>query len=111
MGGAVSKDSVLAEQHFAPLAAAPGLLRLRAINVPFCPTLKVLCDLPGSEPALLDVYDVVGRRVAHRVVTPQSAGTVLVEAGGGRQFAPGAYWVHLTQGNWPRVTRMVLVAR
>jgi hypothetical protein len=94
-----------------PTAIAPALVGLRAIGVPLCPTLKVLCDLPGSESALLEVYDIQGRRVAQRTVTPQSPGSVLVEAGGGRRFTPGAYWVRLTQGRRPPVTRPVMVAR
>ena len=95
----------------APLTTAPSLMALRAINAPVCPTLKVLCDLPGSEPALLEVYDIQGRRLAQRTVTPQSPGSVLVEAGSGKRFVPGAYWVRLAQGKRPPVTRMVMVAR
>jgi hypothetical protein len=94
-----------------PRGAAPPMLALRAIGVPLCPTLKVLCDLPGSEPALLDVYDIQGRRVAQRTVTPQSPGSVLVEAGCGQQFKPGAYWVRLAQGRRAPITRLVMVAR
>jgi hypothetical protein len=94
-----------------PVAIAPGIVGLRAIGAPLCPTLKVLCDLPGSEPAVLEVYDVLGRRLARRVVTPQSPGSVLVEAGSGRHFTPGAYWVRLTQGRRPPVTRPVTVAQ
>jgi hypothetical protein len=94
-----------------PLPAAPTPLALRAIGVPLCPTLKVLCDLPGSEPAVLEVYDIQGRRLAQRNVTPQSPGSVLVEAGGGQRFTPGAYWVRLAQGRRAPVTRLVMVAR
>ncbi len=94
-----------------PLSAVPALVGLRAIGVPLCPTLKVLCDLPGSEAALLEVYDIQGRRLAERTVTPQSPGSVLAEAGGGQHVKPGAYWVRLVQGRRPPVTRMVMVAR
>jgi hypothetical protein len=95
----------------APLSVAPERIGLRAISAPVCATLKVLCDLPGNEPASLEVFDVQGRRVAQRSVTPQSPGSVLVEAGSGQRFAPGAYWVRLAQGTRPPVTRMVMVAR
>ena len=92
-------------------AVAPSLVGLRAIGVPLCSTLKVLCDLPGSEPALLEVYDVQGRRLAQRTLSPQTPGSELVEAGNGKRFLPGVYWVRLVQGRRPPVTRMVVVAR
>jgi hypothetical protein len=49
--------------------------------------------------------------VAQRTVTPQSPGSVLVEAGSGQQFKPGAYWVRLAQGRRAPITRLVMVAR
>jgi hypothetical protein len=53
----------------------------------------------------------MGRRLSQRVLSPQAAGSRLVEAGSGRHFDPGAYWVRLTQGRRAPVTRMVMVAK
>lgn len=92
-------------------AAAPPALGLRAVNAPLCPTLKVFCDLPGTEPAKLEVFDVQGRRVAIRTLSPLSPGSALIEAGDGKRFTPGVYWLRLQQGKRPAAKRMVVVAR
>jgi hypothetical protein len=94
-----------------PKGIAPLALALRAVSAPLCPTLKVICDLPSAESAELEVYDIQGRRVAQRTVSTSSPGSVLVEAGSGMRFEPGAYWVRLTQARRPPVTRLVMVAR
>lgn len=92
-------------------AADPAEVGLRAVNAPLCPTLKLLCDLPGPEPARLEVFDVFGRRVSSRTVSPLGPGATLVEAGDGKRFTPGVYWVRLQQGRRPAAKRMVVVAR
>jgi hypothetical protein len=87
-------------------------LGMRALDSPLCSTLKLACDLPGSEPATLEVFDVAGRRMAKRELLPTAAGSTLqVEAGSGMRFAPGAYFLRLTQGNRAPSRKMVLVAR
>lgn len=88
-----------------------GAFGVRALDSPLCPTLDVVCDLPGSENAVLEVYDVQGRRLARRDLAVAAPGAVRVQAGSGARFAPGAYWLRLTQGRRPASHRMVVVAR
>ena len=68
------------------------------------------CDLPGLEPARVEVYDVGGRRVNQRQVAVAAAGTLTIEAGRGVTLYPGVYWVRVGQGLRPPATRMVVVA-
>lgn len=96
-------------QTAAPL---PVLLGIRAVRSPLCPTLTMLCDLPTAEPSRLEVFDVAGRRLSSRELVPTAAGTTMrVEAGSGMRFAPGAYFVRLSQGHAKPVSKMVLVAK
>ncbi len=96
-------------QSIAPL---PVVLGVRAVNSPLCPTLTLLCDLPTAEPSKLEVFDVAGRRMSQRELVPGAAGTTMrVEAGSGTRFAPGAYFVRLSQGRAKPVSKMVLVAK
>ena len=99
---AAAQDAVL------PVA---GVLGVRAINVPLCPTLEVVCDLPSAAPATLEVYDVQGRRLARQELRPTAPGPLRVLAGGGQRFAPGAYWLRLLQAGHPPGKRLVIVAR
>lgn len=97
-----------------PAAAAPappGVLAVRALMNPACARLQVTCDLPGSEPAKLEVYDVGGRLVNQRAIAVRSPGTLTVEAGAGAHLLPGVYWVRLGQAARHPSTRMVVVAR
>lgn len=95
------------------LAAAPlaGVFGVRALNTPLCPTLEVVCDLPRAEPATLEVYDLQGRRLARQELRPTQPGPMRLLAGGGRHFAPGAYWLRLLQAGQAPSKRMVIVAR
>ncbi|MBI5171062.1 MAG: hypothetical protein HZA61_16370 [Candidatus Eisenbacteria bacterium] len=87
-------------------------LAIHAINHPLCATVMVMCDLPSAEAATLEVFDLAGRRVAQRMLQPTAAGTTMrVEAGSGMRFAPGAYFVRLSQGRAKPVNKMVLVAK
>ena len=95
----------------APTGTDASRIGLRALDVPLCPTLKLLLDLPGNEPARLEVYDVQGRRVANRTIPVHGPGALLVEAGNGKRFTPGVYWLRLYQGTRPPAKRMVVVAR
>ena len=62
--------------------------------------------------ATLEVFDLAGRRIAQRTMQPTAAGTTMeVEAGSGTRFAPGAYFVRLSQGRAKPVSKMVLVAK
>jgi hypothetical protein len=90
--------------------ALPTTLSVHALTNPACSKLEVRCDLPGLEPARLEVYDVSGRLVNHRDVAVASAGTMTIEAGRGAAIGPGVYWVRVGQGLRTPVTRMVVVA-
>jgi len=95
----------------APPAAPSGRIGLRVQTAPLCPSLRLLCDLPGAGPATIEVFDVTGRRLVQRTLAATAPGTQLIEAGEGRHFDPGVYWVTLRQGARPPARRMVVVAR
>ncbi len=88
-----------------------GVLAIRPLTNPACAALNVTCDLPGNEPARVEVYDVSGRLVNRRQVPIAKAGEVTVEAGRGARILPGIYWVRLSQASRRPSTRMVVVAR
>jgi hypothetical protein len=90
---------------------AVSALAIRPLLNPACPRLEVTCDLPGAEPARVEVYDVAGRLVNRRDVPVAAAGRVTVEAGAGTSLRPGVYWVRLGQAARRPSTRMVVVAR
>ncbi|HXS81774.1 MAG TPA: hypothetical protein VN896_03565 [Methylomirabilota bacterium] len=91
--------------------ALPTALAVRPLTNPACTKLEVRCDLPGVEPARVEVYDANGRRVNRRDVDVAAAGTMTIEAGRGAKLYPGVYWVRVGQGLRPPVTRMVVVGR
>ena len=91
--------------------AIPTVLAVRPLTNPACTKLEVRCDLPGLEPARVEVFDANGRRVNRRDVDVATAGTMTIEAGRGAKLYPGVYWVRIGQGLRPPVTRMVVVAR
>lgn len=91
--------------------AGPAALAIRPLTSPACASLEVTCDLPGAEPAHVEVYDVSGRRVNRREVPVAAAGRVTIKAGAGAKLLPGVYWVRLGQAARRPATRMVVVAR
>lgn len=92
-------------------AALPTVLAVRPLTNPACAKLEITCDLPGREPARVEVYDVSGRLVNRRDVPVATAGTVTIEAGARARLLPGIYWVRLRQAARRPSTRMVAVAR
>lgn len=90
--------------------AVPVALGVHALTNPACSALRISCDLPGSEPAHVDVYDVSGRLVNTRALEVKAAGNVTVDAGAGAHLLPGVYWVRLGQAARRPSTRMVVVA-
>jgi hypothetical protein len=84
-------------------------LAIRPLTNPACAALAVTCDLPGAEPARVEVYDVSGRLVNKRDVKVAQAGRVTIEAGAGAKLLPGVYWVRLGQASRTPSTRMVVV--
>lgn len=95
----------------APDAPPAGMFGVRPVGSPLCATLEVVCDLPTADPATLEVFDLQGRRVAKQLMRPDAPGPVRIAAGSGNRFAPGAYWLRLTQGHRPPSKRLVVVAR
>lgn len=89
----------------------PTSLALRPLVNPACGLLSMTCDLPGTEPAQIEVYDVSGRRVHQRQVPVKGAGVVMIDAGRGAKILPGVYWVRLSQAARKPSTQMVVVAR
>ena len=73
--------------------------------------LSMTCDLPGNEPAKVEVYDVSGRRVHQREVPVANAGAMTIDAGRGAKILPGVYWVRLSQAARKPSTQMVVVSR
>ena len=93
------------------LTPGPGVLGVRALNNPACPALEVMCDVPGTEPVHVDVFDVTGRLANQREIAVKHAGALKVEAGAGASLTPGVYWVRLRQAKLKPSTRMVVVAK
>lgn len=89
----------------------PAVFGVRPVDSPLCPTLEVVCDLPTAEPATLEVFDLQGRRLAKQELRPPGPGPMRIAAGSGQRFAPGAYWLRLTQGRRVPSKRLVVVAR
>jgi len=97
-------DSSLAQ------GAAALALGIHPLGNPACPALDIAFDLPRSGQARVEVFDVMGRRMAGQLFQVTAPGTMRLRAGAGVHLAPGAYWVRLTQGK-QSATRMVVVAR
>ena len=66
-------------------------------------------SLPSTDPAQLELLDVMGRRVASRDLGALGAGRHRVELDGGLELAPGVYMLRLTQSGLARVTRVTIV--
>jgi len=71
--------------------------------------LRIEFSLPRPDPATIDVFDLVGRRVAHRDFAPGS-GSGAVTLSDREPLRPGMYIVRLTQGDL-RITRRAVIAR
>jgi hypothetical protein len=70
-------------------------------------TIRIEMALARTEPAAIDVFDLVGRRVAHRDVAPGAQTLTIQEA---ESLTPGLYVVRLTQGDL-RIVRRAIVSR
>ena len=95
----------------AGLSGTPLALAIHALTNPACSALKVSCDLPGSERAKVQVFDVSGRLMNERNIEVTQPGTIMVDAGAGAQLIPGVYWVRLAQAKRAPQARMVVVAK
>ncbi len=104
-------SKVDAPAHGDAATAQPLRLAIHPLANPTASSFDVLCDLPGSEPASIEVFDVMGRRVTGRQITMATAGTARVRLDSGVRLAPGSYWLKLTQGSRTPVSLRVVVAR
>lgn len=95
----------------AGLPQRPGVLGVRALTNPACAAMRVQLELPGSEDAKVQVYDVSGRLVNERKLRAPEPGTQSIDAGTGAQILPGVYWVRVEQAKRRPGVRMVVVAR
>lgn len=64
--------------------------------------------LPNGEPALLELLDLAGRRMASNDVGSMGAGQHSIRLVAGRRLAPGLYFARLRQGAESRMTRVVV---
>ena len=71
--------------------------------------LSVAFALPSPAPARLELLDVGGRRVVAREVGTLGAGRHTVSLGGGREVAPGIYWLRLIQGTNQQRMRVAVI--
>jgi len=95
-----------------PSRATPGGVRLGASPNPFSSATTVEFALARPGRAVLDVFDVGGRRVRRLAEGAFPAGTERVEWDGrddsGRRVEPGAYFVHLRSASGTLTQRLVL---
>lgn len=75
---------------------------------PFNPVCKINFQIPASGMVELNVYDIIGKKVASLVNSYQSAGTHLVEFDGSG-LASGVYFYKLQFGNFIETRKMLLV--
>lgn len=88
-----------------PRAAGPGVTLALASANPARTVLRLRATAPGTAPARLDAFDLLGRRVASVEVRGEE--TVALDV---RTWAPGVYVVRLSQGA-ASTTQRVVVAR
>ena len=90
-------------------ANSPGAFRL-GVNYPnpFNPTTVISYELPKETLVTLNVYDVLGQKVATLVNGQRPAGEHTVEFNGSR-FASGVYFYRLVAGNHVMTRKMVLL--
>ncbi|HUI31648.1 MAG TPA: glycoside hydrolase family 3 C-terminal domain-containing protein, partial [Candidatus Acidoferrales bacterium] len=75
---------------------------------PFNPTTMIGYQLPVKSRVSLDVYDVLGRKVAGLVDDEENAGYYKVNFDGSK-LSSGVYFCRLTAGNYASVKKMVMV--
>jgi hypothetical protein len=71
--------------------------------------LSIRLSLPSQTPAMLECFDVSGRRVASNSLTSARSGVQRVSIGLRATSPPGVYLVRLTQGRERRSMRVVML--
>ncbi len=76
---------------------------------PFNPTTMITYQLPASSDVKLEVFDVLGKKVASLVNTRQSAGSYSVNFNSAQyNLASGLYFYKLSAGNFSQTHKMIL---
>jgi hypothetical protein len=70
------------------------------------PSVAIALTLTSNGPAMIDLVDVAGRKVAHRGVGALGPGSHVVELG--TNLRAGVYWIRLVQGAEVRIVRGVV---
>lgn len=96
------------ESRVATRDEQPLELAIRPRINPSHSAIFVGCDLPGSETAKVDLFDVMGRRVAGREIRVTAPGHVEISLGADLRLTPGSYWVKLAQGPKIATARIVI---
>lgn len=97
-----------------PTSATPGTtipvtLRLKQnYPNPFNPTTTIAYDLPTGTGVVLEIFDVMGRRVATLVSGQQTAGSHQIQFDASR-LASGIYMYRLQAGEFVQIRQMMLV--
>ncbi|MFA4923549.1 MAG: M4 family metallopeptidase, partial [Ignavibacteriaceae bacterium] len=80
---------------------------------PFNPSTSITYSLPKSETVTLNVYDIVGRKIAELVNNLQNPGTYKVTWNGknssGENIASGIYFYELNAGTFKSIKKMILL--
>lgn len=94
-----------------PPSADAAVLIVRAVPNPAAGEADLVVTAPAAGPAVLDVYDVAGRRVAHRDVTLAAGANRIHFAGrddAGRALPSGVYFARVRAGGLMHTTKLVL---
>jgi hypothetical protein len=93
-----------------PIAEVVSLrLAIQPLGNPTCPTIDVMCTMPKGGSAVIELFDVQGRRINRQTVNV-AQGAQKLQAGAGATIKPGAYFVRVTQGT-AHASQKVLVAK
>ena len=80
---------------------------------PFNPTTTIIYEIPNTEKVTLEIYDVLGRRVATLVNNVQKQGRYHVLWNGrnnfGQTVSSGVYFYRLHSGNFINVKKMIML--
>ncbi len=70
--------------------------------------VQVSFELPATAPGTVDLFDLSGRRVAHRDIGGFEPGAYVVSLGQGERIRPGIYFVRLQHGTRLAVMKVVV---
>ncbi len=110
LGYSLAGSTAFTSETWLALAGAPRFALAGATPNPATGReMAIRFMLPRSAPAILNLYDVTGRRLLSREVGTLGAGEHLVRMGDGQRIAAGIYWATLTQANQHATAKVVVV--